>query len=315
MGEHDVLSLTPNPAVDKSTSIDRVAPEVKLRCEKPAFEPGGGGINVARVLHRLEVNCELLYPAGGPHGRFLESMLDGEDLRHTSVPIEEITRESYMVCESSSGQQYRFSHPGPDLRDEEWERILEHVGSFLEADTPYVVGSGSLPPGVPVDQYARIGDIVRDYGARFVLDTSGDFLESGLAGRPFLIKPNLRELGHIVDREIETDRDIVEASRQIVADKRADNIVVSLGAGGAFLINRDTQYRYRAPTVSIDSKVGAGDSMVGGILHGLLGTDSIRDAVRYGVAAGTAAVKTPGTELCHAGDVHEVFERVDITEL
>lgn len=315
MKAQNILSVTPNPTIDKSSSIERVAPEIKLRCERSRYEPGGGGVNVARVLNRLDQPNGLLYPAGGPHGSFLQELLSKEGLTHEPVEIGGITRESFMVRETSSGQQYRFSHPGPELQTEEWSTYRERIETFLEEGTSYVVGSGSLPPGVPEDGYATIGEQVQEYGSRFVLDTAGQFLSEGIQGRPFLIKPNIRELGQLVDRELENEGEIVRVARSLVDEGPVDNVVVSIGAGGAYLMTAESEYRYRAPTVKIDSKVGAGDSMVAGIVYGLLETDTVRDAVRYGVAAGTAAVMTPGTELCHAEDVRDLYEKVRFHEI
>lgn len=311
----DVLSLTPNPTIDKSTGIENVAPDVKLRCEQPSFDPGGGGVNVARVLKRLGVDARLVYPAGGSHGDFLEDLLQEEGLDQTRVEIQGITRESFTVRETESGQQYRFSEPGPQVNENEWDDLMKQVAENLRAGTQYLVASGSLPPGVKPTAYESVGRLSREENARFVFDSSGDFLRKGLNGHPFLIKPNIRELGQLAGREIESDSVLVEEARSIVERDRSENVVVSLGAGGAYLINERGTYRFRAPTVPIDSKVGAGDSMVAGIVHGLLEFGDIVEAVQFGVATGTAAVKTPGTELSHAAACRELHDRVEVKEM
>lgn len=311
----DVLSLTPNPTIDKSTGIENVAPDVKLRCEQPSFDPGGGGVNVARVLKRLGVDARLVYPAGGSHGDFLEDLLQEEGLDQTRVKIQGITRESFTVRETESGQQYRFSEPGPQVNENEWDDLMKQVAENLRAGTQYLVASGSLPPGVKPTAYESVGRLSREENARFVFDSSGDFLRKGLNGHPFLIKPNIRELGQLAGREIESDSVLVEEARSIVERDRSENVVVSLGAGGAYLINERGTYRFRAPTVPIDSKVGAGDSMVAGIVHGLLEFGDIVEAVQFGVATGTAAVKTPGTELSHAAACRELHDRVEVKEM
>lgn len=315
MDTREALALCPNPTVDKSASIDRVAPEVKLRCDDPDFDPGGGGVNVARVMNRLEVDSQLLYPAGGPHGEFLKTLLEEEGLLHESTEIDGFTRESYTVLEKSSEQQYRFSHPGPELAEVEWERHLRRIEETLDHGPDYVVGSGSLPPGVAPDQYAHIGKKTREADSRFILDASGDDLQKGLQARPFLIKPNLRELRQLVEQSVDNEEDIVDAAGSLLGKNRVDHVAVSIGAGGALLVSREGTYRYQAPTVTIDSKVGAGDSMVAGIVYGLLNTDTVSDAVRYGVAAGTAAVTTPGTELCRSERVHDLYDRVRVNEI
>lgn len=309
-----VVSLAPNPCLDKSSSIDRVAPDVKLRCDAPSYDPGGGGVNVARVLHRMEIATELIYPCGGSVGTFLESLLDRDGLNHHPVPISGMTRESFMVVETSTGQQYRFSEPGPRVSESDWNNFLDQSRERLLSGVEYAVGSGSLPPGVPTGEYGTLAGWAREGDVRFVLDAAGAFLRRGLEGRPYLIKPNLRELGQLSGRDIRRDEDTLEAARELVGDGRVDNVVVSLGAGGALLVNEEGPCWYRAPTVPIRSRVGAGDSMVGGIVYGLVAGNSIREAVRYGVAAGSAAVMTPGTELCYAGDVRDLHGRVTMRQ-
>ena len=140
-----ILTLTVNPAVDKSTSIDRVMPEHKLRCRNPDYEPGGGGINVSRAIKKLGGTSVAFCTAGGLNGGLLESLLQKEEISHHPIPIREWTRESLAVFEESTGLQYRFGMEGPTLREDEWELCLDMV---LKAHPrpDYIVGSGALPP-------------------------------------------------------------------------------------------------------------------------------------------------------------------------
>lgn len=305
-----ILTLTLNPAVDKNTSIDRVMPEHKLRCANPEHEPGGGGINVSRAIKRLGGESTTLYTMGGLTGRLLESLLQREGLSHHAIPVREWTRESLAVFETSTSLQYRFNMEGPTLQEEEWRRCLEMV-SKADPRPDYIVGSGVLPPGVPGDFYARLAHVGRELGARVIVDTSGDPLRLALDGRVFMIKPNIRELNTLAGRELQDEREQEAVVMDIIGGAKSEVVVLSLGAAGVLLGTADGCTRLRAPVVPIQSKVGAGDSMVGAITLRLALGKSIRDSVRYGVAAGAAAVMTPGTQLCSLEDTERLFARTE----
>ena len=304
-----ILTLTMNPSVDKSSSAHNVVPERKLRCESPRYEPGGGGINVSRAIRTLGGESVIVYPAGGPSGRMLGDLLDQEGLGHHPIQIKGWTREDFIVREESTGQQFRFSMPGPVLQDKEWNRCLSEVPR-IDPKPYYIVASGSLPPGVPKDFYARVARLARDLGARMILDTSGEALSLALREGVFLIKPNLRELKEVAEHEIEDELQQEDLARQIVSSGQSEVVVISVGAAGAMVMTKDGCEHLRAPTVPIKSKVGAGDSMVAGIVLSLAKGLALKDAVRFGVAAGAAAVMTPGTELCRRKDVERLYKRM-----
>lgn len=303
-----VVTLTLNPAVDKSISVDQVVPERKLRSDRPVFEPGGGGINVARVLRELGVPAEAHWTRGGPTGARLEALLDEMGLEHHPLVIAGETRENLIVFERSTGQQFRFGTPGPELTAAELAALEERVAR-IDPRTPYLVLSGSLPEGVPADVYAVMARSA-PAGCRVVLDTSGEALRRGLEAPVFLVKPNVRELGQLAGVPIEDDTQIRDVARTLIGAGQAEVVVTSLGAGGATATTADDHWFVRAPTVPIRSAVGAGDSMVGGIVAALARGRGLREAIRYGVAAGAAAVKTDGTQLCRRADVEALDERM-----
>jgi 6-phosphofructokinase 2 len=300
------VTLTMNASVDVSVETERVVPDHKLRCRAPRLDPGGGGLNVARVIHELGGSALALYLAGGPTGQLLEDLLDESGVEHERLPIAERTRENLTVSETDSNAQFRFVLPGPELRRDEWERCLERL-SAVEPQPQYVVASGSLPPGVPDDFYAGVADVARRLGARMVLDTSGVALRRGIEGGVYLVKPNLRELGQVVGRELDDEAHQEQVARQLIEDGRAEVVVVSLGPAGVLLVSAELVERIRTPTVPIRSRIGTGDSTVAGIVVGLSRGDNLRVAVRRGVAAGAAAVMTPGTELCRRADAERLF--------
>lgn len=308
----DTITITMNASLDKSSSIDYVRPEDKLRCAMPDYDPGGGGINVARVVNRLGGQAAAYYTCGGPMGSMLEMMLEKEGIEQYPVKIEGLTRESLTIIEKNTGQQYRFGFPGPELKEAEWRAFLD-ILSKLDPMPEYVVASGSLPPGVPDDFYGQVAHIARERGARCIVDTYGQPLCEAAEEGVYMLKPNIRELGQIIGRQIESDREIRIAAKALIQEGDNEIVLVSLGAGGAMLVTHDEHYHLHSPTVPIRSKIGAGDSMVGGVVHGLAQGMSVLDAVRLGVAAGAAAVMTEGTDLCHREDVERLFKQVEET--
>lgn len=302
-----VTTLTMNPAIDLSSGTDQVVPDEKVRCTTPEREPGGGGINVARVIVRLGGSATAVYPEGKTPGQGLNGMLQEEGVPTRAVEIEGVTRESLTVLEHRTDRQFRFVFPGPRLSEEESGRLLERA---LEGEPGFLVASGSLPPGVSSDFYGRLAQRARAAGTRVVLDTSGEALRAGMARGVYLLKPNLRELGHLVGREVTEDPEQEEAARDLLHRGAAEIVVVSLGAGGALLATRETLLRIPSPTVPIRSRVGAGDSMVAGIVLALARGEEIAVAARLGVAAGAAAVMTEGTELCRRQDTERLFSRM-----
>ncbi len=295
---HDrIATLTMNPAIDATTRVDHVREGEKLRCEEPRRDPGGGGINVARAVVELGGEALALYPAGGRTADWLGDLLDEEEVSRRAVRVEGEVRENVSVIEKDSDRQYRFVMPGPQLSDTEAEACLAALEE-LDPAPAYLVASGSLPGGVPDDFYARVAERAGKLGARVVLDSSGAALREGAAAGVHLLKPNLRELSHLADRELEDEAAQEAAARDLIADGCAEVVVVSLGAAGVVVVTKDGTERVRAPTVSIRSRIGAGDSTVAGLVLGLARGDDLGKATRLGVAAGAAAVTTPGTELC-----------------
>lgn len=301
-----IVTLTLNPAIDKNSSADHVVAERKLYCTTPSFDPGGGAVNVSRAIKKLGGESLLLYPAGGITGKRLEELLDAEGLHHRSFYTQGATRENLIILEESTGQQYRFGMPGPKLTQDEREYFLQEVAS-LEPAPEYLVASGSLPPGVPADFYARVARLGKQKGAKVIVDVSGEALSAALEEGVFLIKPNIREFRDLVGTEIKEESQIKTAAQEMVANGRCEVLVISLGTAGALVVSKEFTEHILPPTVPIISKVGAGDSMVAGIVLSLARGNSLREAVLFGVATGTAAVMTPGTELCGREDAERLY--------
>ncbi|TFG77874.1 MAG: 1-phosphofructokinase family hexose kinase [Thermodesulfobacteriales bacterium] len=307
----NIVTLTMNPAIDVNTSVDNFVAERKLRCGNPSREPGGGGINVSRAIRKLGGESVSLYTCGGLTGRMFQELLDNENLNHKPIPIKDATRENIIVYEESSTLQYRLCMPGPKLNDNELKSSLDQVFA-LDPRPDYIVASGSLPPGVAKNFYAQVARVAKQLGSKIIVDTQGEPFQLALEEGLFLVKPNLRELSQLGERLIENEKQIEDMAEKIVQSNKSEVVVVSLGAAGALMVTKKESRYIRSPAVPIRSKVGAGDSMVAGIVLALSRGMTIQDAVYFGVAAGTAAVMTPGTELCRREDTERLFKEMKL---
>lgn len=247
---------------------------------------------------------------GGAFGEAVSLCLDGQDIDHVPIRIEDETRLSFAVVEEEAERHFRFSTPGPNLDDGDMTRIVTAVERIVP---DWCVISGGMPSSVTPDFYARLVGVIADTGAKVIVDTHGEPLRTALdSGRVFLAKPNYRELFDITGRSAdEPEPDVVEAARSLIGQTGTVAVLVSLGAAGATLITREHAERFSAPTVPIRSRIGAGDSMVGGLVWRLASGDDLTQAVRYAVAAGSAAVMTPGTQLCRRKDVERLHACLD----
>ncbi|TNF59162.1 MAG: 1-phosphofructokinase family hexose kinase [Burkholderiales bacterium] len=306
---HGLLCLTMNPSVDLATETAEVVPTHKLRCSPTAHDAGGGGINVARTVVRMGGRCTALCPAGGPTGDWLRRRLAEEGITSHIVPTAEDTRVSFTVHENRSGQEFRFVMPGPLLGEAEWRACLDAV-SALDPFPGLVVASGSLPPGVPEDFYARLARLVRTRGSRLVLDTSGGALDAALREGVFLIKPNLRELCGHLGHELPDRASQLAAMHRLLAEGRCEAVALSLGHRGALLATGEGAWFVPPLPVRTLSAVGAGDSFVGGMVWSLARDESWPEALSWGVACGTGALLSVTTGLCRAADALSLREQI-----
>ena len=303
-----IVTLTMNPALDITTDTDRVIPTHKMRCGVSRYDPGGGGINVARIAHVLGASVSALFPAGGHTGDKVTDLVADAGVPVQRITVARSTRESFTVDERSTGQQYRFVLPGPQLTGAEQTKCLEKL-SAAAGSADFVVASGSLPPGVAADFYQLVADICRERGALLILDTSGAGLRHISSGA-FLLKPSVRELRECVGRELISESEQLAAAHELVDRGCARFVVVSLGSRGALLATPHGSQRYSPVTVPSGSGAGAGDAMVAGITVGLSRGWQLNKAVRLGLAAGAAMLLTPGTAPCTREDVERLFEMV-----
>ena len=300
-----IITLTINPALDVSTSTEVVIPEHKMRCGPNRLDPGGGGVNVSRVIRRLGGQSTAIYALGGPTGQAYRQLLEREGIIGRAVPLAGATRENITIDELSTGKQFRFVLQGPEFAEAEWQEALDATAAAAQSGG-YVVLSGSLAPGVPDDFYARATRAAHEHGARVVVDASGEALAAALDEGVFLIKPSGRELGELVGSTLSTIDERIAAAEELVARGRVEVVALTLGGDGAVLASREGTVRLASPPITVRSTVGAGDSFLAGMVLRLAEGRSLTEAFRAGVACGAATAMTEATELCHRADVERL---------
>ncbi len=307
-----IVTVTFNPANDKSTTIASLFPEKKMKCSSPVFEPGGGGLNVARAIKKLGGQATAIYFAGGYSGKFLVQLLNEEGIPSMVIETKNHTRENLIVLDSSSNLQYRFGMPGPFIYESEWRQFLEEIKKINEVS--FIVASGSLPSGVPDSIFAQIADIAKTKNARFIVDTSGEGLKEAANEGVYLLKPNLGELCMLAGRKELTGKQVTDVAKELINNSKCEVIVVSMGTAGAIMVTKNEIVQMVPPPVKMKSTVGAGDSMVAGIVLSLSKNKTLLESVKYGVACGTAATMNPGTQLCKLEDAEKLFKEIRLPE-
>lgn len=310
----NVATLTMNPSVDLFAETKQLVVNGKTRCHDAAHEPGGGGINVARNLHRFGVDVVAIHTAGGPQGETLKRLLARETLAVHCVAIEEETRQSLAVTETASGKLFHLVFPGPELQEYEWRRCLDTF-ERLQPTPDYLVLSGSLPGGVPNDFYGNLGRLATDGGTRVILDTSGKALAPSKGKGIYLTKLNFEEFVDLGYSGSDDHSSMLAAMGEMVDQGLTDNLIVTLDAAGALLASgAGAKLHARPPETRVISHVGAGDSFVSVLVHQLVRGKTVAEAFRYGVAAAAAKVSTPGNQLMDLDKVESIVTRVTIHE-
>ena len=302
-----IFTLTLSPSLDSATLTAQIYPEGKLRCSVPVFEPGGGGINVARAISHLGGKATAIFPAGGATGEHLVSLLADEQVAVDTVEAKDWTRQNLHVHVESSNEQYRFVMPGATLSEDEFRQLEEKVLA-IESGALLVI-SGSLPPGVKTEKLTQLISAAQQNGIRCIVDSSGEALSAALnLGNIELVKPNQKELSALVNRDLSQPDDVRKAAEELVKSGKARRVVVSLGPQGALAVDETGSVQVVPPPMKSQSTVGAGDSMVGAMTLKLAQGASLLEMTRYGVAAGSAATINQGTRLCSLADTQKIVD-------
>ena len=309
----DIITITLNPAIDKTYVVDDLVPEHKLRCGNPVVEAGGGGINVSKGLKELGSSSLAVFFAGGRNGEHLHEMLEHEKIECRLIPIDGETRESLVIIDQSSKKEFRIVVEGPSIDISAFQEIIK----LVENEKPsWIIASGSLPKGLPNDVYAKLAKTAKSSGSKLILDTSGEALEAALTEGVYLMKPNLKELSSLSGVESLEPGEVSEAAKKLILAGKAEVIVVSMSSAGAVVVTGDKHHHFSSPEVEQKSTVGAGDSMVSGMVWALQQNKSLEETVCWGIACGSAATMNTGTQLFKKRDVENLFalirEKVNI---
>ncbi|AUM74451.1 1-phosphofructokinase family hexose kinase [Paracoccus jeotgali] len=316
MNQAPILTVTLNPALDLSTEVDEVKPDLKLRCAAPVTDPGGGGINVSRAIAVMDGESAAFVALGGATGTRLAELLDraGINLHCIDAPGE--TRESLAVTDRATGQQYRFVMPGPTWQDRDAQAALDGI---VRAAPPggLVVLSGSNPPGVPDDFAARLAARLADEQAGLIVDTSGPALRQLARGghRVTLLRMDRAEAEELAGAPLPQRADTAGFAASLVLAGAAQAVIVARGDDGNIVAHETGQWHAESHPVEVVSKVGAGDSFVAGFTLATARGLDVDHALGWGAAMASAACMTPATELCRAEDAHRLFAERIVTRL
>lgn len=304
-----VVTLTINPALDKSAKVAEMTPFDKLDCLDITYHPGGGGINISRVLHRLAIESHCLFPYGGKTGEHLIELLQEEHVSVYSTPISIWTRENFAVFENKTNFQFRFGMPTESFKEHEMENVERLINQQVATDDIFVI-SGSLPKGLPTDYYSKIIKNLKSKGVKIIVDTSGPVFSEVLKNELFLIKPNQKELARLAGKESLTKNEREAFAMQLVTSNVAKYVVVSLGKDGAFMAHKDGIEYVAAPEIAVRSTIGAGDSMVAGLIYAIVKNETPKNMLRWGVACGVSATLSEGSDLAHKIDIEKILKLV-----
>lgn len=306
-----IIAVSLNPAVDRTVVLDSLVPGDTNRVKESRTDPGGKGINVARVLREFKVPCLVLGFVAGALGRFLEHTLDELGIAYDFIHIRGQTRTNTTIVDLQHSSQTIISEPGPETSLRHLVQIQHKLKEYVHPGD-WVVMSGSLPPPLETDTYARLIRLAKELGAHTVLDADGPPLTQGLRAQPYMVKQNLPELQRLVGRDLPG----IEALGQAAVEVQAKGVtitVASISELGAVALSPEGRWRAQPPRLKVVSAVGAGDALVAGMVLELSRGSSLSQALRTGTAAASATVLTPGTELCHSTDVERLLPQIQVT--
>ncbi len=307
-----IYTITLNPTLDITYTIKRFAFGESLKAVDVEKTPGGKGINVSRALRSMGYESVAMGLIGGYAGEEVISLLQQEGLILQIVRIKSETRTNVVIIGEEDGHELMIRAAGPVVEHTETERI---TGFFFRVVTrpEALVLSGSLPKGVRKDIYFSIIKEGRSRGTRVILDSSGEPFRIGLEAGPYLIKPNLDELQEIAGKPLTTDEDVVGFCRELM-EKGISVVVVSLGGEGALMVTPDEVLKGKVPKFEGDT-VGAGDSMVAGLVMGISEEKPLEDVFRMGLGCGVSAVANHGPGLCEPESYDRLFGQVEVERL
>jgi 1-phosphofructokinase family hexose kinase len=305
-----IITVTPNPVLDTTLEVPRVIFNEVIRATGSRADWGGKGFNVSRALRELGVDSLAMGFVGGATGARVEGGIHELGIRTDLVPIDGETRTNVVITESDGERYVKVNEPGPEVNQDEVELFFARATKRARSGDLWAL-CGSLPPGVPLNFYARLIALLRDRGARVLLDASGEPFRLGVEAGPYLVKPNLAEAGAWMGRTIQSK---AEAAGVVGAflDWNVKLVALSLGADGLMLANRQERIWARPPLITERNPVGAGDASLAGLAWALQRGLPLGEVARWAVAAGTAAAAREGVSVGSRPEVEDLFEQVEL---
>lgn len=308
-----IYTLTLNPAVDRELLVDRITFDTVLRAGEFRVDCGGKGFNVSRMLKALGVDSTALGFAAGKAGKFLNESLNDLGIHTDFVWVEGETRTNVSIVSAEDGHYVKANEPGPDISPSDIETLLQKIRSLARHGDLWVL-AGSLPPGVPVSIYRETAQLLKSAGARVIIDTSGESLVQSCKAAPFLVKPNDAEARTLTGMKVDTPDELARAGRAICA-MGPEHVVISMGKAGAMLVTEDAVWMAHSPEIAEQNPIGAGDSMVGGLVWGISRNLDMSEALCLGIACGASTASRKGTDIGSLDQVNTLLARVKIAEL
>ncbi len=308
-----IATITLNPSLDEDIMVHGLVVEETNRWVRLRRYAGGKGIDVSRAIQEMGGMTTAYGFIGDPNGRVVEILLDEEGVPFSFTPIRQETRTNFIITDTKNSQQTRIVAPGPHISKGALERFIKKLRRIYRG-ADLIAACGSVPPGVPANIYYDIVMEAKSSGIRTILDASGQWLEEGIKAKPYLIKPNIREAETLLRRELPTEEAIIKAALNLV-EWGIEIGVISRGKEGIIAATKKNIFKAVPPQVKVRSAVGAGDCTIAGLALKLAYGEPLLEACRLAVAMGTAAVLTPGTELCHRADVERLLPQIKVWEM
>lgn len=308
-----IYTVTLNPAVDRELTVKALEFDSVLRAIDWQVDFGGKGFNVSRMLLSLGTVSTALGFVGGRSGELLRDGLESLGIATEFIWVAGETRTNVSIVTDPRSHYLKVNEPGPEISPAEQGRLLAQVHDLAQAGDWWVL-AGSLPRKVDPTFYAQLIQVIQSAGGRAILDTSGDALEAGCRAGAYLVKPNDVEAQKLTGMPVESDVQIVAAARAIQA-LGVDSVVVSLGKRGALLVDPAQAWLYASPKIQEQNPIGAGDSLVGGLVWGLAEGLDLPEALRWGVACGAATASQSGTAVGPRPLVEKLVAQVQAREL
>ncbi len=305
-----IATITVNPSIDQHILVENLVKDDANRARSIFSDPGGKGLNVSKVVKELGGKSYAYALVGGLSGELWKDLVKKARIPFMAVPVKGETRINTILTDLKDHTQTRISAPGPFIPH---TRVKALVRKLLQhAPKPFLWAlGGSLASRMPASTYKEIVIALQKEGVPCILDADNDALRVGIEAKPFMIKPNEYEMQRLTNLDLRTIPDYLKAAKSLVM-KGITIVVISLGRHGALFVTRGDAFHVTTPAVPVRSKVGAGDSLIGGFALGLCRKMSLREAARLGVAAGTSAVMTEGTKLCRKKDIPELLPKIKI---